>query len=71
MPRDLKVGPAPLSSTVTLWPRLTELFNIINLGSPHLKVAMFNGGLVIAQFSTAVPFPLMGKPAPMRQSYAW
>ena len=31
--RDLKLGPALLSSTVTLWPHLTALFNIINLGS--------------------------------------
>ena len=43
--KDLKHGPALLPSTVTVWPHLTELFDIINRGSPPLKVATFNGGL--------------------------
>jgi len=43
--RKLKVGQHLLPSTCTVWPRLTALFEIINLGSPPLKVATFNGGL--------------------------
>ncbi len=33
------------SSGATLWPRLRELFSIIDRGSPPLSVATFNGGL--------------------------
>ncbi|MFN3651307.1 MAG: Eco57I restriction-modification methylase domain-containing protein [Armatimonadota bacterium] len=42
---SLRVGRHLLPSTRTLWPRLTELFRIIDAGSPPLKVATFNGGL--------------------------
>jgi hypothetical protein len=36
----------PLSpESATLWPRLRELFRIINKGRAPLKVATFNGGL--------------------------
>jgi len=36
---------ALLSTSALLWPRLQELFGIINAGSPPLHVATFNGGL--------------------------
>lgn len=38
-------GRALLPTSATLWPRLNELFSIINAGSPPLNVATFNGGL--------------------------
>lgn len=38
-------GRALLPTSATLWPRLKELFGIIDAGSPHLKVATFDGGL--------------------------
>ena len=38
-------GEELLSTSATFWPRLRELFSIINVGSPPLKVATFNGGL--------------------------
>ena len=34
-----------LPSGATLWPRVQQLFHIINEGSPPLSVATFNGGL--------------------------
>ena len=43
--RDLRSGVHLLPSSATLWPRLRELFRIIDAGSPPLKVATFNGGL--------------------------
>ncbi len=43
--RDLKANRLLLNTSVTLWPRLTELFNLIDEGNPLLKVATFNGGL--------------------------
>ncbi len=42
---DLMHGKYLLSDSALLWPRLQQLFEIINLGSPPLKVATFNGGL--------------------------
>jgi Eco57I restriction-modification methylase/restriction endonuclease TaqI-like protein len=42
---DVRYGQTLLPGTATLWPRLTALFDIINRGSPPLKVATFNGGL--------------------------
>jgi type I restriction-modification system DNA methylase subunit len=38
-------GAELLSTTARYWPRLKDLFGIINIGSPPLKVATFNGGL--------------------------
>src|SRR5439155_20442316 len=38
-------GTALLPTTARYWPRLKDLFGIINAGSPPLKVATFNGGL--------------------------
>lgn len=38
-------GGGLLPGSATFWPRLRELFSIINLGSPPLRVATFNGGL--------------------------
>ncbi len=38
-------GPALLPTTARLWAKLRDLFGIISLGSPPLKVATFNGGL--------------------------
>ena len=43
--RDLGMGKRLLPTSSLLWPRLCELFQAINLGSPPLKVATFNGGL--------------------------
>ncbi len=43
--RDIDSGRLPLPTTACLWPRLEELFEAINLGSPPLHVATFNGGL--------------------------
>ena len=43
--RDLSMGKRLLPTSSLLWPRLCELFQAINLGSPPLKVATFNGGL--------------------------
>ncbi len=34
-----------LPTSATMWPKLRELFGIINEGSPPLRVATFNGGL--------------------------
>ncbi|MDP8939774.1 MAG: recombinase family protein [Actinomycetota bacterium] len=34
-----------LPSSATLWPKVRQLFHIINEGSPPLSVATFNGGL--------------------------
>jgi hypothetical protein len=42
---DVARGRALLPTSATLWPRLKQLFNIINEGSPPLSVATFNGGL--------------------------
>ncbi len=38
-------GKMLLSSSAMFWPRLRELFGIIDAGSPPLQVATFNGGL--------------------------
>ncbi len=38
-------GRTLLPTSATLWPRLKELFGIIDTGSPPLSVATFNGGL--------------------------
>ncbi len=38
-------GRTLLPTSATLWPRLKELFGIIDAGSPPLNVATFNGGL--------------------------
>ena len=43
--RDLRSGVHLLPTSTTLWPRLRELFHIIDAGSPPLQVATFNGGL--------------------------
>ena len=43
--RDLRSGVHLLPASTTLWPRLRELFHIIDAGSPQLHVATFNGGL--------------------------
>jgi hypothetical protein len=43
--RKLRLGTHLLPTSATIWPRLLTLFNIINQGSPPLKVATFNGGL--------------------------
>ena len=42
---DVATGRRLLPTSATLWPRLTQLFQIINWGSPPLSVATFNGGL--------------------------
>jgi hypothetical protein len=42
---DVARGRALLPTSATLWPHLKQLFNIINEGSPPLRVATFNGGL--------------------------
>lgn len=42
---SLKMGQHLLPGACTLWPRLTQLFAIIDEGSPPLEVATFNGGL--------------------------
>lgn len=42
---NLDRGRNLLPTSATLWPRLKELFTIINEGSPPLSVATFNGGL--------------------------
>jgi hypothetical protein len=42
---EVAQGRPLLPTSATLWPRLKQLFNIINEGSPPLKVATFNGGL--------------------------
>ncbi|HEX5501120.1 MAG TPA: Eco57I restriction-modification methylase domain-containing protein [Thermomicrobiales bacterium] len=43
--RDVDLGTALLPATALLWPRLRQLFDIIDRGSPPLSVATFNGGL--------------------------
>ena len=43
--RDLDGGRRLLPTSARLWPTLTDLFDIIDAGSPPLKVATFNGGL--------------------------
>jgi len=43
--RDLDAGKLLLPTSARLWPALTDLFGIIDAGSPPLKVATFNGGL--------------------------
>ena len=43
--RRLDAGIKLLPSSATFWPRLRELFWLINAGSPLLQVATFNGGL--------------------------
>jgi len=43
--RDVAAGDPLLSDSALMWPRLRQLFTIINAGSPPLKVATFNGGL--------------------------
>jgi len=43
--RDLGRGTRLLPTSARLWPQLQELFQAINLGSPPLHVATFNGGL--------------------------
>ncbi|HEX9373037.1 MAG TPA: N-6 DNA methylase, partial [Roseiflexaceae bacterium] len=47
--RKLRAGVRLLPTSATLWPRLQALFQIINAGSPPLKVATFNGGLFDGQ----------------------
>ncbi|MHB9036366.1 MAG: Eco57I restriction-modification methylase domain-containing protein [Armatimonadota bacterium] len=42
---DLGMGRTLLPTSTRLWPQLKDLFDIINLGNPPLKVATFNGGL--------------------------
>jgi len=42
---DLDAGKLLLPTSARLWPTLTDLFGIIDAGSPPLKVATFNGGL--------------------------
>jgi type I restriction-modification system DNA methylase subunit len=42
---EVAQGRPLLPTSATLWPKLRELFGIINRGSPPLKVATFNGGL--------------------------
>ena len=42
---DLKTGRKLLSSSALMWPRMQQLFNDINSGSPPLSIATFNGGL--------------------------
>jgi len=42
---DLNFGRNLLSESAVVWPRLKQLFEIINRGSSPLKVATFNGGL--------------------------
>lgn len=42
---NLDAGRRLRANSALLWPRLTELFRIINEGDPPLKVATFNGGL--------------------------
>ncbi len=43
--RDRATAAPLLADTALIWPRLRQLFTIINAGSPPLKVATFNGGL--------------------------
>lgn len=43
--RRLDSGVTLLADTGRTWAKLRDLFGIINLGSPPLKVATFNGGL--------------------------
>ena len=43
--RRKTTGAVLLTTTARYWPRLKDLFGIINVGSPPLKVATFNGGL--------------------------
>ncbi len=43
--RVLHSGAPLLADSTTFWPRLQNLFRIINAGSPPLHVATFNGGL--------------------------
>lgn len=43
--RDLDANRPLLATSARLWPTLTDLFDIIDAGSPPLKVATFNGGL--------------------------
>jgi len=43
--RRKSTGSTLLSTTTRYWPRLKDLFHIIDVGSPPLKVATFNGGL--------------------------
>jgi hypothetical protein len=42
---DLGQAAPLLPMTATLWPRLTTLFELIDRGSPPLRIATFNGGL--------------------------
>ena len=42
---DAAGGRRLLPTSATVWPRLEQLFQIINEGSPPLSVATFNGGL--------------------------
>ncbi|MGB3632597.1 MAG: N-6 DNA methylase, partial [Rubrobacteraceae bacterium] len=42
---DVATGRRLLPTSATLWPRLVQLFQIIDQGSPPLSVATFNGGL--------------------------
>lgn len=43
--QDLSSGKHLLPDSARLWPQLRDLFDIINRGSPPLRVATFNGGL--------------------------
>ena len=43
--RRLDSGTTLLTDTGQTWARLRDLFEIINVGSPPLRVATFNGGL--------------------------
>jgi hypothetical protein len=42
---NLKLGRSLLPGSAMVWPRLKQLFQIIDAGSPPIKVATFNGGL--------------------------
>ncbi len=42
---DLAIGRHLLPTSARLWPQLRDLFEIIDRGSPPLKVGTFNGGL--------------------------
>lgn len=43
--REIDQGSPLLAETVTLWPRLKTLFDIIDRGNPQLRVTTYNGGL--------------------------
>ncbi len=47
--RDLEFGRTLRSNSALLWPRLKELFRIVDDGDPALGVATYNGGLFDAE----------------------